>query len=44
MIHIRLVTRKPVAKKFRIESYRKLARRHMRRDVVSKFMVLGKGR
>lgn len=43
MVHIQLVTRKPAAKRVaRVAIYRKLARRHMQSDVVSKFIVLKK--
>jgi hypothetical protein len=40
MVGLRLVTQKPAARKFRIDSYRKLARKHKRADVVLKFVVL----
>lgn len=43
MKYIQLVTRKPAAKRvMRAELYRKLARRHIQSDVISKFVVLRK--
>ena len=44
MIYIKLFTGQPAGKKFRVVSYRKLARKHVHKDIVSKFVVLGRTR